>query len=438
MPNDTVIKLIQPGTFNDQLTDVLRNGARALLAQAVEAEVSDFLGTHADLKTEDGHRRVVRHGHLPEREVMTGIGPVAVRQPRVRDREAAADDPERIHFTPAILPPYARRSKSLEMLIPILYLKGISTGDFEEALAALLGKDASGLSASTIARLKEVWVDEHKRWNERDLSAKRYVYVWADGIHLQARLEDDAQCILVIIGATPEGKKELIGFTDGTRESAHDWRTLLLDLKQRGLTIAPELAVADGALGFWKALGEVWPKTREQRCWVHKTANVLNRLPKSQHAKAKRALQAIWMAETKTDADAAFDAFIESYEVKYDKAAECLKKHREALLAFYDFPAEHWKSPAHDEPHRKHLRHRAAQDHPLERLPLEQDRACHGLQAGRRRAENLAQARRPQPVAKDHPGCEIYRRARSRRQAGDHSSPNRRRLIHQAVTNNRR
>lgn len=343
MSNDTVIKLIQPGTFNDQLTDVLRNGARALLAQAVEAEVADFLGTHADLKTEDGRRRVVRHGHLPEREVMTGIGPVAVRQPRVRDREAAADDPERIHFSPAILPPYARRSKSLEMLIPILYLKGISTGDFEEALAALLGKDAPGLSASAIARLKEVWVDEHKRWNERDLSAKRYVYAWADGIHLQARLEDDAQCILVIIGATPEGKKELIGFTDGTRESAHDWRTLLLDLKRRGLAIAPELAVADGALGFWKALGEVWPKTREQRCWVHKTANVLNRLPKSQHTKAKRALQEIWMAETKTDADIAFDAFIESYHVKYDKAAECLEKDREALLAFYDFPAEHWK-----------------------------------------------------------------------------------------------
>lgn len=343
MPNDTVIKLIQPGTFNDQLTDVLRNGARALLAQAVEAEVADFLGTHTELKTADGHRRVVRHGHLPEREVMTGIGPVAVRQPRVRDREAGAADPERIRFTPAILPPYARRSKSLEMLIPILYLKGISTGDFEEALAALLGKDAPGLSASTIARLKEVWVDEHKRWNERDLSAKRYVYAWADGIHLQARLEDDAQCILVIIGATPEGKKELIGFTDGTRESAHDWRTLLLDLKRRGLAIAPELAVADGALGFWKALGEVWPKTREQRCWVHKTANVLNRLPKSQHARAKRALQEIWMAETKTDADAAFDAFIESYQVKYDKAAGCLEKDREALLAFYDFPAEHWK-----------------------------------------------------------------------------------------------
>jgi transposase-like protein len=261
--NDTVIKLIQPGTFTDQLTEILRNGARALLIQAVEAEVAEFVAKHADLKTEDGLKRVVRHGHLPEREIMTGIGLVGVRQPRVRDREAGADDPGHIRFTPAILPPYARRSKSLEMLIPILYLKGISTGDFEEALAALLGKGAPGLSASTIARLKEVWIDEHKRWNERDLSAKRYVHVWVmpeacfqhDGIHLQARLEDDAQCILVIIGATPEGKKELIGFTDGTRESAHDWRALLLDLKQRGLSIAPELAVADGALGFWKALG---------------------------------------------------------------------------------------------------------------------------------------------------------------------------------------
>ena len=343
MTDGNVIKLAQPGTFTDRLTEILRSGAYALLTQAVEAEVAEFLAKHADLKTEDGLKRVVRHGHLPEREIMTGIGPVAVRQPRVRDREAGADDAGRIRFTPAILPPYARRSKSLEMLIPILYLKGISTGDFEEALAALLGKDAPGLSAATIARLKEVWIEEHKRWNERDLSTRRYVYVWADGIHLQARLEDDAQCILVIIGATPEGKKELIGFTDGTRESAHDWRELLLDLKRRGLAIAPELAIADGALGFWKALGEVWPKTAEQRCWVHKTANVLNKLPKSQHAKAKRALQEIWMAETKADADQAFDAFIDAYAVKYDKAAECLQKDREALLAFYDFPAEHWK-----------------------------------------------------------------------------------------------
>ena len=343
MSNDSVVKLIQPGTFNDLLTDVLRNGARALLTQAVEAEVAEFLGQYADLKTEAGLLRVVRHGHLPEREIMTGIGRVAVRQPRVRDREAGAADAGRIRFTPAILPPYARRSKSLEMLIPILYLKGVSTGDFEEALASLLGKDAPGLSASTIGRLKEVWLDEHKRWNERDLSARRYAYMWADGIHLQARLEDDAQCILVIIGATLEGRKELLGLIDGTRESAHDWRALLLDLRRRGLSLAPQIAVADGALGFWKALGEVWPKTREQRCWVHKTANVLNKLPKSQQPKAKRALQEIWMAETKAEATTAFDAFIETYVVKYDKAAECLEKDREALLAFYDFPAEHWK-----------------------------------------------------------------------------------------------
>jgi len=320
-----VVKLLQPGSCADPLTEVLRNGARALLAQAIEAEVAEFLAKHVDLKTATGLRRVVRHGHLPERAVMTGIGPVGVCQPRVRDR-GAADDAGRIRFTPAILPPYARRSRSLEVLIPILYLKGISTGDFEEALAALLGKDAPGLSASTIARLKEVWLDEHEHWRKCDLSAKRYVYVWADGIYLQARLEDSKQCILVIIGATPEGKKELLGFTDGARESAQDWRELLLDLQNRGLVIAPELAVADGALGFWKALGELWPSTREQRCWVHKTANVLNKLPKSQQPKAKRSLQEIWMAETSKDAEAAFDAFIAAYELKYDKAAECLAK----------------------------------------------------------------------------------------------------------------
>jgi len=339
--DNNVSKLSQPGIFADLLTEVLRNGARGLLVQAVEAEVADFLSQHADKLTEDGHRRVMRHGHLPEREIVTGIGPVAVRQPRVRDREAAED--ERIRFNPTILPPYARRSKSLDVLIPVLYLKGISTGDFEEALAALVGQDAPGLSASTIARLKEVWADEHARWRKRDLSAKRYVYIWVDGIHLQARLEDQAQCILVIIGATPEGKKELIGFTDGTRESSQSWRDLLLDLKRRGLSMAPELAVADGALGFWKALGEVWPKTREQRCWVHKIANVLNKLPKSLHAKAKRALQDIWMAETKVDAIAALAAFAETYRTKYEKAVECLTKDRDVLFAFYDFPAEHWK-----------------------------------------------------------------------------------------------
>ena len=246
MSNSNVVKLVQPGTFSDQLTEVLRGGARCLLAQAVEAEVADFLVGHGELKTGDGRQRVVRHGHLPEREVLTGIGPVALRQPRVRDRGAAADDPGRIRFSSMILPPYMRRSKSIETLLPILYLKGISTGDFSEALAALLGKDAPGLSASAIGRLKEGWHDDHAAWAKRDLSAKRYVYIWADGIHLQARLEDQAQCILVIIGATPEGTKELLGFTDGSRESAHDWRVLLLDLKRRGLTIDSRL-LADGA-----------------------------------------------------------------------------------------------------------------------------------------------------------------------------------------------
>jgi putative transposase len=337
-----VFQLCQPGTFADPLTEVLRNGARALLSQAVEAEVAALLDRHADKLTDNGRQRVVRHGHLPEREIVTGVGPVAVRCPRVRDRAGEAS-PERIRFSSAILPPYARRSKSLEVLIPILYLKGISTGDFEEALAALLGKDAGGLSASTIGRLKDAWSEEHVRWSRRDLSAKRYVYFWADGIHVQARLEDDAQCLLVIIGATPEGKKELVGLIDGVRESTQSWRELLLDLKRRGLAVAPELAVADGALGFWQAIEEVWPNTRGQRCWVHKTANVLNRLPKSQHAKAKRALQEIWMAETKKDALAAFDAFVETWGVKYHKAVDCLIKDREALLAFYDFPAEHWK-----------------------------------------------------------------------------------------------
>ncbi len=323
MTNTNVFRFSHPGSFADSLTEVLRNGACVLLAQAVEAEVAALLSCHADKLTAGGHQRLVRHGHLPEREIMTGIGPVAVRCPRLRDR--VGEGSERIRFSSAILPPYARRSKSLDVLIPILYLKGVSTGDFEEALIALLGKDAPGLSASTIGRLKEAWSEEHARWSKRDLSAKRYVYCWVDGIHVQARLEDAAQCLLVVIGATPEGKKELVGLIDGVRESGQSWRELLLDLKRRGLAMGPELAVADGALGFWQAVEEVWPQTRGQRCWVHKTANVLNK------------------AETKKDALLAFDAFVETWGIKYDKAVECLIKDRDALLAFYDFPAEHWK-----------------------------------------------------------------------------------------------
>jgi putative transposase len=343
VPDDNVFKLIQPGCFDDQLTEILRQGARTLLAQAVEAEVADFLAKHADLKTEDGRQRVVGHGHLPEREVLTGIGPVAVRQPRVRDRAAAAGDPGRIRFTPALLPPYLRRSKSIETLLPILYLKGISTGDFSEALAALLGKDAPGLSPTAIVRIKDGWLDEYDAWQKRDLSAKRYVYVWADGICLQARLEDEKQCILVLIGATPEGRKELVGFTDGARESAQDWRELLLDLKRRGLDVRPgwRSPTARSASGRLPARSGRRRASSAAGCTRPRTCSLSCRRASSPRPNA-RCRRSGW-PRTKADAEAAFDAFIESYQVKYEKAAECLNKDRDALLTFYDFPAEHWK-----------------------------------------------------------------------------------------------
>ncbi|MDP7540612.1 MAG: IS256 family transposase, partial [Alphaproteobacteria bacterium] len=315
MREDTVVELRQPGSFSeDPLTEVLRLGARRLLAQAVEIEVAGFVEGHAELRDEAGRRRIVRHGYLPEREVQTGIGPVAVRCPRVRDRGAGKMGP-RIRFTSSILPPYLRRAKSIEELLPWLYLKGISTGDFGEALAVLLGPQAPGLSASTIARLKEVWQGELEHWRRRDLSARRYVYFWADGIYFSPRLDHDKQCILVIIGADELGRKELLAIADGHRESAQSWREVLLDLKRRGLQAGPELAVGDGALGFWKALREVYGDTRVQRCWVHKTANVLNQMPKSLQARAKGHLHDIWMAETRGEADKAFDFFVEAYGV---------------------------------------------------------------------------------------------------------------------------
>jgi transposase-like protein len=339
MKETTVVAFRNPSDFQeDPLTDVLRTGARQLLSQAVEAEVASFLDTHAALVDDVGHRRVVRNGHLPERAIQTGIGPVRVRQPRVRDRGDGA-----IRFTSAILPPYLRRTKSLEDLLPWLYLKGISSGDFSDALAALLGTEAPGLSASTITRLKEVWGVEAERWHRRHLTAKRYVYFWADGIYFGTRMEEEKQCILVIIGATDKGRKELIAITDGYRESEQSWLEVLLDLKRRGLEMGPELAVGDGALGFWKALRQVYPSARQQRCWVHKTGNVLNKLPKSLQKKAKSHLQDIWMAETRKDAEAAFDFFLAAYGPKYDKATACLAKDRDVLLTFYDFPAEHWK-----------------------------------------------------------------------------------------------
>ena len=343
MNEDTVVSLRQPGSFSDDpLTEVLRAGARQLLAQAIEAEVAAHIEAHADLTDASGRRRVVRHGHMPARDVQTGIGQVTVRKPRVRDRDAQAQGGA-IRFTSAILPNYLRRAKSVEELLPWLYLKGISSGDFSEALAALLGPDAPGLAASTIARLKAVWWDEYEAWQRRDLTARRYVYFWADGVYFSPRMDHDKQCILVIIGTDELGNKDIVGMMDGYRESAQSWRELLLDLKRRGLESGPELAVGDGALGFWKALREVYGETREQRCWVHKTANVLNQMPKSLQARAKGHLHDIWMAETKVEAERAFDFFVHAYGAKYHKATERLTKDRDRLLTFYDFPAEHWK-----------------------------------------------------------------------------------------------
>lgn len=342
MPSpSTIVPLRQPDAIDDPLTAILRSGARRLLAQAIEAEAEAFLATMKTQHLPDGRERVVRHGHGPERLVQTGIGPVAVQRVKLRDRTPGASD-ERIRFTSAILPRWARRSRSLDALLPILYLRGVSMGDFQEALAALLGKEAPNLSPSVIARLRGEWEADHARWQRRDLSARRYVYIWADGVYLQARMEPQAACMLVLIGATPEGKKELLGFQVGMRESAQSWRELLVDLKARGLIIAPELATGDGALGFWKALEQVSPKTRHQRCTVHKTANVLDKLPKSVQPAAKADLREIWSAPDRATAETAVATFAAKYGAKYDKAVTCLVKDRDALLTFYDFPAEHW------------------------------------------------------------------------------------------------
>jgi transposase-like protein len=326
------------------LDEIVREGARKMLQTAIEVEVDDFLAQHADRRDECGKRLVVRNGSLPSRELLTGAGSLKVKQPRVRDKSPHSDD--RVRFSPSVLPPYLRRSQSVDELIPWLYLKGISTGDFSEALGALLGQDAPNLSANVIVRLKDKWSQEYEDFSRRDLSQRHYVYFWADGIHVNVRLEDDAnrrQCLLVLMGATAEGKKELIAVVDGYRESEQSWTELLLELKQRGLAQAPLLAVGDGALGFWAALRKVFGETREQRCWVHKTANVLNNMPKSVQPKAKADLHEIWQAETRDAGNQALDRFLEKYQAKYDAACECLSKDRDVLLTFYDFPAEHWK-----------------------------------------------------------------------------------------------
>lgn len=331
--------------FKDQspLDELVRIGAQQMLQAAINAEVDAFLEAHQGRLDDQGRRLVVRNGHLPTREILSGAGPLQVRQGRVRDN--STDPNQRVRFSPSVLPAYLRRTEAIEELIPWLYLKGVSTGDFSEALQVLVGEKAKGLSPNVIVRLKDQWSGEYENWCRRDLSEKQYVYLWVDGIYAKVRLADESnkkQCILVVMGATPEGQKELVAVLDGYRESEQSWLELLLDLKQRGLTLAPKIAVGDGSLGFWAALRKVFSETKEQRCWVHKTANVLNKLPKSVQPKAKADIHEIWRAPTKEAANKAFDHFLEKYNSKYESACECLKKDRDQLLSFYDFPAEHW------------------------------------------------------------------------------------------------
>lgn len=337
MSENSASGLDVPGALSDPLSELLRRGARGLIEKAVEAELQLLLEQYANVTDLSGRKAVVRNGFLPEREVLTALGPVAVRVPKVRDRSGSG-----VKFNSAIVPPYVRKARRVEAALPWLYLRGISTGDMQEALTVLLGEDAKGLSPAVVSRLKAQWSEDYLAWNRRDLSGDRYVYVWADGIYSALRGEDDRLCLLVLIGVNEQGEKRLLALEDGYRESKASWLGVIQDLQGRGLKDAPQLAVGDGALGFWAALDEAWPQTRCQRCWVHKTANVLNEIPKSIQGKAKAGLHEIWMAETKAQAEKAFDRFVKGYGAKYPKAVECLKKDRAALLAFYDFPAEHW------------------------------------------------------------------------------------------------
>ena len=322
----------------DVLTELLRTGAQQLIAQAVEAELNEMLSAYRDISTINGQRAIVRNCYQPTREILTGIGPVPVRVPKVRDRSGSG-----VKFTSSLIPPYLRRAASIDQLLPLLYLKGISTGDMQEALTSLVGEQARGLSASVVSRLKSVWHEEHQAWSIRDLTGQQYVYLWVDGIYFNVHSDGDRRCILVVIGATATGEKEFVAIEDGYRESERSWTDVLVDLRARGLTAAPALAIGDGALGFWNAVAKIFPATRHQRCWVHKTANVLAKMPKSMHGKAKPQLQNIWMAETRQDADKAFDVFVTMHEAKYLKATACLQEDREALFTFYDFPAVHWQ-----------------------------------------------------------------------------------------------
>lgn len=322
------------------LDAVLKEGARKLLQAAIETEIDEHLGKYKSLRDAEGKQVVTRNGHMPEREIQTGVGPVPVRRPRVDDRALPEDE----RFSSIILPPYIRRTPTIDALIPLLYLKGISTNDFPTALSSILGPEAKGLSSSTIVRLKSIWEEDYKKWSSRSLENKQYVYFWVDGIFFNVRLDDERSCILVIIGADAEGNKELITVSDGYRESKIAWKELLLDLRRRNLSIDPKLVIGDGALGFWAASREVYGEdTREQRCWVHKTANILDKMPKSVQGKAKSMIHDMYMAETKKDALNSYDHFVASFEDKYPRAVECLQKDKEQLFTFYDFPAVHWQ-----------------------------------------------------------------------------------------------
>ncbi|AKC68687.1 IS256 family transposase [Pandoraea oxalativorans] len=321
------------------LDELIQQGARQIIEQAVEAELASMLEQYSNVRSIDGRRAVVRNGYLPEREVVTAIGPVPVRVPKVRDRSGSG-----IRFNSAVVPPYVRKSARVSAALPWLYLRGISTGDMSEAMGIMLGGQVSGLSPNVVSRLKAQWADEHAQWNQRELSLARWVYWWADGIHTGVRSDDsDGQCLLVIIGVKPDGTKERVAISDGYRESKASWAELLLDLKKRGLQSGPLLACGDGAMGFWAAMEEVFPQTEHQRCWFHKMGNVLNALPKSQQARAKKAMQDIWMAATRAEALVAFDHFVDTHSAKYPKVVEKLTQDRDELLAFYDFPAEHWQ-----------------------------------------------------------------------------------------------
>jgi len=338
MNKDNVVELNSPAAMLDPLTDMLRAGAQQLIEQAVAAELQELLVEHAHRSTADGNAGVVRNGHLPARELQTGIGPVSVKIPKVRAKTG-----EPVTFRSALVPPYVRKTQSLEAALPWLYLKGISSGEMGEALKVLVGPQAKGLSASTVSRLKQVWAEEYRHWNNERLDKERWVYIWADGVYSGLRAENTKLCALVVIGVNERGEKHFLAIEDGVRESTQSWREVLLKLKSRGMNI-PKLAIGDGAMGFWAALEEVYGETRQQRCWMHKTMNILNCLPKSSQAKAKQALHNIWQAETKAAAEKAFDLFLKTYEAKYPKATLCLQKDHEELMAFYDFPASHWQS----------------------------------------------------------------------------------------------